>query len=1008
MFSEDQLEQLRSFPEVSRDELIRYFTPAAGDVAFVDPGRGRGAPDRLGMLVQLCTLPWLGFVPDDVTSAPPAAVARLADRLGVDPAALSSYGQRAQTRSDHLAKIAEYLGWKTASAGSEEMKELEQFLLDRAMEHDSPTLLFSLAREYLVSAKVIRPGAIVLAKMIGTARKGAGDLTAQLVGHLLTSEVRADLDRMLLVDAGLGMTRLEWLNSPARDASASSVKTAIDKLAWFRGIDAPQMDMSALPNERRRFLAQVARRSTNQGLQRRQERKYPILLAFVAQAAVDQLDEVVALFDQAVSARESRAKSRTEEALAERAKKGEVRQLLMDVILPVLADPSVPDELVGGRLRNQIGMQRLREITSDSWKPLPKDRGRLSELDSSYSYLRQFTPNVLAVIDFRGGPGTAELMEAVAILKEMNRLGGRKVPAGAPAGFMPAKYADYLEKARQSGEDTAYRHYWELCVTLCLRDGLRSGDVFVPGSRRYADPSTYLYTARQWAPRQEEYCRLVGKPATAAHALEQGKEELHTALAELESALASSPPGDRGTVRLDSDDHLVVPPLPAEDIPSEARELKDELAGMLPFAPIASLLIELDARTGFLDCFTHAGGRKLAKSAEAKRNILAVLIAMATNLGLSRMSEACGVSYDVLAWTMEWYVREDTLRDANTAIVNHHYNLELSKVFGGGVMSSSDGQRFPVRGKSATARNMVIHGGQVLSTYTHVSDQWSTYGTKVIVPTAREAHFVLDDFLGNATDLPVAEHATDTHGATLINFALFDLVGKALTPRMRDLTRVTLVRDDTPTEIREAYPHAGPLLGARWNETLIGECWPDLLRMAGSLKYGQATASLIVGKWSAAPRQNILAAALKEWGMLRRTIHTARYLSDPAYRRKISRQLNKGESLHALRRDLHYAQQGTITRAHPAEQTEQAWCLTVLTNAVVAWTTEYYSRAVLELRSQGRSAPDEVLSHISPGHSDNINFFGVINVDVEAELAKLDGGGWRPLRAAQLRDPGLA
>ena len=46
--------------------------------------------------------------------------------------------------------------------------------------------------------------------------------------------------------------------------------------------------------------------------------------------------------------------------------------------------------------------------------------------------------------------------------------------------------------------------------------------------------------------------------------------------AELESVLASSPPGNRGTVRLDGDDHLVVPPLPAEDIPAEARELKDE------------------------------------------------------------------------------------------------------------------------------------------------------------------------------------------------------------------------------------------------------------------------------------------------------------------------------------------------------------------------------------------------------------------------------------------------
>jgi hypothetical protein len=65
-----------------------------------------------------------------------------------------------------------------------------------------------------------------------------------------------------------------------------------------------------------------------------------------------------------------------------------------------------------------------------------------------------------------------------------------------------------------------------------------------------------------------------------------------------------------------------------------------------------------------------------------------------------------------------------------------------------------------------------------------------------------------------------------------------------------------------------------------------------------------------------------------------------------------------------------------------------------------------YSRAVLELRSQGRDVPDEILSHISPGH-DNINFFGVINGDVEAQLAKLDTSAWRPLRPAQLRELGL-
>ena len=104
-----------------------------------------------------------------------------------------------------------------------------------------------------------------------------------------------------------------------------------------------------LPTERLRFLAAVGRRSTSQALQRRDgDRRYPILLALVAQSAVDQLDEVVALFDQAVSARESRAKSKTDEALIDLAKKGEARHLLMNVILPVLADWSIP-ERGGGR-----------------------------------------------------------------------------------------------------------------------------------------------------------------------------------------------------------------------------------------------------------------------------------------------------------------------------------------------------------------------------------------------------------------------------------------------------------------------------------------------------------------------------------------------------------------------------------------------------------------------------------------------------------------------------------
>jgi hypothetical protein len=55
-------------------------------------------------------------------------------------------------------------------------------------------------------------------------------------------------------------------------------------------------------------------------------------------------------------------------------------------------------------------------------------------------------------------------------------------------------------------------------------------------------------------------------------------------------------------------------------------------------------------------------------------------------------------------------------------------------------------------------------------------------------------------------------------------------------------------------------------------------------------------------------------------------------------------------------------------------------------------------------RSYGRSDDDGhgLLAHISPARSENVNFFEIITLDVEAELAKLGPAGWRPLRPAAL------
>ena len=192
----------------------------------------------LGAAVQLCTLPWLGFVPDDVPAAPAAAVARLSERLGIPVGELRGYGAREQTRTDHLREVAAYLGWRQVDGPR--WKDLEEFLFARAMEHDSPKLLFRLACEYLSSSRLVRPGVVHdPGARRDRAEAGPQRRRGQRVEPMLTGFLRGRAgrdagarpaagpypaglagDRADLVDAGGGEGRAGEAGVPARDGRA--------------------------------------------------------------------------------------------------------------------------------------------------------------------------------------------------------------------------------------------------------------------------------------------------------------------------------------------------------------------------------------------------------------------------------------------------------------------------------------------------------------------------------------------------------------------------------------------------------------------------------------------------------------------------------------------------------------------------------------------------------------------------------------------------------------------
>ena len=175
--------------------------------------------------------------------------------------------------------------------------------------------------------------------------------------------------------------------------------------------------------------------------------------------------------------------------------------------------------------------------------------------------------------------------------------------------------------------------------------------------------------------------------------------------------------------------------------------------------------------------------------------------------------------------------------------------------------------------------------------------------------------------------------------------------------------------------------------------------WDDLLRLAGSLKHGWVTASLLVSELHAMPKENALVRALQEYGRLIKTNFILQYLGSEKLRRQINRQLNKGEALHALRRYLFVANEAHIRKRHYDTQLNQAGCLNLVTNAIVVWNTVYMWEVIEQLRREGREINEDDISHLSPARYEHINVFGKYSFPVKEEMKRK---GLRQLRS--LRD----
>lgn len=772
-----QQTQLSSFPDViNYNDLITYFTLTDQDRRVV-PSRS-STTNRFAFALQLCALRFMGFFIKDMVGAPSIIIEFLKEQLDFNEVPdLKDYGHRSQTRTDHIKAIEKHLGFRAADKAYE--KRLQIWLVNRALEHDRSILLFQFTAEKMKQDKRTRFGIWKMEKLISHAREQAKQAIYESLQQYLTLEQRKSLDQLLLVEYDQ-FTELKWLSSKATSHSPESISLVLQRIQRTRELGAERWDLSHLNRNCLKYLAQLGKRSTNQALQRSKvERRYPILIACLSVLLHECTDESVEVFDLCLSEAYRRSRNQYKEHRKKMDKLINAHNVVLQHIARLVVNHSIPDEALRHIILQEVPEEKLREIIEDPKGIVhPLDGNHLDYFVRRFNYIRKFSPQFLDTLEFHGQPNITVLLDGVQLLKNMNQNGSRKIPDDAPMSFVSPFWQPYLK----GNNNKLNRHYYEMSVLWELRNALRSGEVWLENSRRYKDPESYLIPRNQWPGIKEEAEKLLKLPSNNRNRIQDRCQELLECYDTFNRVL----PSDK-SVRIEQG-NFVVSPTEAEVEPLSVTKLKNAITERLPRIHLTDLLIEVDQWGHFRNKFNHAGGQK-TNSDDLPVYMHAALLAQATNLGLHRMAAVAELSCQRLVWCTNWYLRDETLDKAAGKIINYHHDHWLTRFWGDGSFSSSDGQRFPVAIKTNTARALPKYFGygRGLTHYSWISDQFSQYGTKVIPATIREAVYVLDAILDNETDLPIERHTTDTAGYTEIIFALFDLLGLRFEPRIKDL-----------------------------------------------------------------------------------------------------------------------------------------------------------------------------------------------------------------------------
>ena len=311
----------------------------------------------------------------------------------------------------------------------------------------------------------------------------------------------AELEALIAVRDDRDRTPLAWLRDWPEAPTQKNLVGVVERLQFVRSLGVGPDREQRIYRARYRAIAKETAILSAQHLSRFDTpRRLATLVVFAREMEAILTDAALVMFDKMLGGVYRSCRARLQRKCCPSSESSRC----VGACAAQYGESHVGGEGIGedqvSAVERSLGWERLKALVAETEIVVTNTReDNLTEIVERYPTVRRMIPVLLNAFVFRSWKLNDSLLDALGLLRGLYAARPRQLPQRPPTALLKSTWRKLV------GRGSAFdRRAYEVAVMMTLRDSLRSGDIWVEGSRVFRAFGDFLLPPEAFATRRQE------------------------------------------------------------------------------------------------------------------------------------------------------------------------------------------------------------------------------------------------------------------------------------------------------------------------------------------------------------------------------------------------------------------------------------------------------------------------------------------------------------------------